>query len=367
MSKNPAGMGAYKKRKDGRYEWSQMIDGKRRYVSACTLKELKQKVNKIADKPINSNKITFKEYADLWLYSRIKPLKEEKTYKNYKYHLESSVYPIIGTKRLQKINAVDVQNVIAEAHEKGRSKESMKHIKSVVISLLRQAKKDKLISDCPHNEDIEIPNTAPIEREAHTPREMAEILNALQNSRWLWSALYALNSGARCSEIVALKWTDIDREGNRIRNYNKKTKKIAYIPLTDEIDRILCEQRNMLLREGLGFSPYVFPNNKGDKTDSSMYSKAISRHAQKVGIKTSPHRFRHTFVYINKNNLTLSELQSVLGHSKSTHTLDIYGKILNENTDKIKSSMENAMKDYMDQMKRVDGKIAKIHEKKTGS
>jgi integrase len=67
----------------------------------------------------------------------------------------------------------------------------------------------------------------------------------------------------------------------------------------------------------------------------------IRRFSQKAGIKASPHCFRHTFVYITREYLSLKELQNALGHDESTTTLDIYGDIINDTTEKVVSTLDS--------------------------
>ena len=47
--KRPNGTGSYRKLKDGRIAWRQMIDGQTRELSAKTPKELQEKIKTIAD------------------------------------------------------------------------------------------------------------------------------------------------------------------------------------------------------------------------------------------------------------------------------------------------------------------------------
>ena len=67
-SKNPNGMGSYRKKGTG-YEWKQMVDGQMRYLSARSLKELQEKVKLISDLPIIKEKYKVHEWFDRWLGS----------------------------------------------------------------------------------------------------------------------------------------------------------------------------------------------------------------------------------------------------------------------------------------------------------
>jgi integrase len=67
---------------------------------------------------------------------------------------------------------------------------------------------------------------------------------------------------------------------------------------------------------------------------------------------------RHTFVYMSKGLMTLSELQEALGHDESTTTLDIYGTMLSD-SGKVASKIDEACNV-------LDKEINKIEEKYEG-
>jgi siderophore synthetase component len=82
MSKqrNPNGSGSYKRRKDGRYQWTRTIDGVPQDLYDISLKALQEKVKKIANLPITPNKLKVAEWFDRWLEIYIKPLKKVATF-----------------------------------------------------------------------------------------------------------------------------------------------------------------------------------------------------------------------------------------------------------------------------------------------
>ena len=359
-TRTPNGTGTYKKRKDGRYEWQKRINGERIYLYAKTPKELKAKVEALGIKTKRMTKLTFQEYANERLQSMRPPILSKDTYNQYSYFYEKFYYPAFGKKAIEKITATDLQNMIIKAYEDGHRGKTLKHARSYALSVLNHAKKDKLINDVPDYNDIKIPTTPPTERKPHTPNEAAQIIKAMSKSRWRFSVEYSLESGSRRSEILSLKWEDVEIENNRIRNYNHKNNKVAYIPLTASILNILNKQRELLLDEGIVNSQYVFCNNKGEHMDPKSYYTTIKRITKRAGINTSPHRFRHTWVYANKGALSIPELQSVLGHSSATQTTDIYGNMLNDKNDELLQKMETAMETFKNKMNASEKKENKI-------
>lgn len=352
MSKqrNPNGMGTYKQRKDGRYEWRQKVDGETRYLSAKSMKELQEKVKMIADLPVIKEKYKVDEWFQKWLETYIKPLKKQATYDQYRIIYNNQIKPVIGSRKLSTLKTYDIQHVIAVMNEKGLATKTMKHAKSIMDIALKKAESEKIIPKNPVV-NIEIPVKQAKPRKTLTLEELSKLFKAMENSRWIWSVKFALVTGLRRGELLALRWTDIDYQNKRITVDESnsltglgdtKNSKIHYVPLSDKAIEYLKMQKEMLEREfnpilyneDLKKSALIFPNESGEMILPGSYYTLIRRFSIKAGIKASPHCFRHTFVYLTRGNIPLKDLQNILGHSESTTTLDIYGNMLNDSNDK---------------------------------
>ncbi|OAA93049.1 tyrosine recombinase XerD [Clostridium coskatii] len=375
MSKqrNPNGMGTFKQRKDGRYEWRQKIDGQERYISAKTMKELREKIKKITDLPIIKNKYKVDDWFQRWLEIYIKPLKKKATYDQYRIIYNTHIKTVLGNRKLSTIKTYDIQSVIAKMNEKKLSTWTMKHARKIMNIAFSKAFEEKIIAENPVK-SIEIPIKQAKPRKTLTIEELQKLFKAMENSRWLWSVKFALVTGLRRGELLALKWSDIDWQNKRI-SINKsnsvtglgdtKSSKIHYVPLSENAIQFLNEQKDMLKKE---FNPIlynedlkgkalIFPSESGKMIRPDSYYTLIRRFSVKAGIKASPHCFRHTFVYLTRGNLSLKDLQNILGHSESTTTLDIYGNMLNDNTKKNIEQIDNVFNT-------VDKEMDKIKEEK---
>lgn len=186
----------------------------------------------------------------------------------------------------------------------------------------------------------------------------------MKNSRWIWSVKFALVTGVRRGELLALKWTDIDWENNRIiideSNSRSglgdtKNSKEHYIPLSSMSKQYLIRQMDMLKDENnpivinddntrkidlKSTDLLVFPTQSGTMIKPNTYYHTIKRLAAKLGLNVHPHCFRHTFVFNMRKKLSLKELQEILGHDESTTTLDIYGDVINDTIDDTASHID---------------------------
>lgn len=355
--KNPNGQGTYIKLKDGRVAWRQMVDGQIREISAKTPKELQEKINRIADLPIVSNKYKVEEWFEKWLEVYIKSLKKAATYEQYEGIYRIHIKPVIGKRKISSIKTYDIQSVIAKMNENGLSSKTMTHAKNIMNGAFKKATEEKIIAINPVV-NIEIPNKMAKPRKTLKFEEINALLKAMENSRWIWSVKFLLVTGIRRGELLALKWSDIDWDNKRIiidkSNSSTglgdtKNSKIHYVPLSMKAVEYLENQKKMLedeynpsiYNDELKKDPLIFPNEYGIMIQPKSYYTLLRRFGIKAGIKVSPHMFRHTFVYLTRGNLSLKDLQNILGHSESTTTLDIYGDILNDTMDKNIEQIDN--------------------------
>jgi integrase len=225
------------------------------------------------------------------------------------------------------------------------------------VAFTKAYKIDKKIQSNPV-QDITIPNKQAKPRKALTLDELSQFLKSIENSRWIWSVKFALITGLRRGELLALRWTDVQWDDNRIvvdkSNSstglgNTKSNKVHYVPLSQTAKTYLINQMDMLKKEDnpvvvnddnsrkytlKGKDLLVFPAFNGKMIKPNTYYQTIVRYAKKSGIKVHPHCFRHTFVFNMRKVLSLKELQEALGHDESTTTLDIYGDMINDTIDK---------------------------------
>jgi integrase len=380
--KNPNGLGSYKLRKDGRYHWTQMIDGEVRDLYAKTLKELKDKVKKISDLPITSNKFTTTEWFEKWLEVYINPLKKIATYNQYKTLFEQHIKTTIGHRKLSGVKPSDIQAVIAKMNERKKASKTMKHVKSIMNIAFSKACDDKLISLNPVIK-IEIPAKQAKPRKVLTIEELMKLYKAMENSRWIWSIRLLLVTGLRRGELLALKWTDIDFSNKRLTVDESnssggvgdtKSAKVHYVPLSDKAISHLNSQKLMLEKEfnpvlhndELKKSLLVFPTENGTMIRPDSYHTMLRRFAEKAGIKASAHCLRHTFVYLSRESMSLKELQAILGHDESTTTLDLYGDILEESMTKTANKIDDIFNKVEKEMEKIEIEKAEKENKPMG-
>lgn len=173
------------------------------------------------------------------------------------------------------------------------------------------------------------------------PDEMRRLIDATaeRHRPLIMTACY---TGMRQSEILGLKWEDIDWQSAKI--YVRRTLQQGkfYEPKTQSSRRTVVVPPVLLealrvhqLRQSveLGQNPFdlVFPNRAGKPMASRNLAQRVFEPAlRSAGLrKVSFHALRHSYV-----SLLLSQGESIkfisrqVGHSSAKMTLDVYGHLL---------------------------------------
>jgi len=345
MKRNPNGIGSYRIRADGRAEYRIMIDGRMRYVTAPDMRTLKVKV-KSGKKRATGD--TLDAWAAKWLES-VKVLRSVASYRQYEQMYRLHIAPHIGSLRIDAIKRSDIQAVINGMVRDKLSSCTMLHARKCLHVMFNAAIRDELIPVNPVQQ-IEIPRTQAKVRKTLTLDEVDKLLAIMATSRWRHAVRFTLNTALRRSELLSLTWDDVDMPGRRMivkgMDAGTKTRQAREIPLSVEAIAALHAQDNMLQAEGIrDWCELVFPSRWGKALLPNYFTVLFMEYAAKAGIHASPHMLRHTFVYLTRDVLTLKELQAILGHDKSTTTLDLYGDMIalsDETGDRIGEAMTRA-------------------------
>ena len=141
-------------------------------------------------------------------------------------------------------------------------------------------------------------------------RALGTALEAAERRGEHWQAISAIRllalTGCRRSEILNLKWSEVDFKGSCLRLGDTKTG-ASIRPLPEPARAILAH----LKRDG----DYVFPGvSRADRSYASVFPKAWRRI---VGPDYSPHGLRHAYASA-AHELGLGELtiKALLGHAR---------------------------------------------------
>ncbi len=143
--------------------------------------------------------------------------------------------------------------------------------------------------------------------------------------------LYA--AGLRVSELVNLKFHDVNTEACFVRVFGKGSKeRIVPIGLyaKEKIDHYIKSARSLLLKNIV--SQYLFVARAGKPMTRQGFWKLLRLYAQKTGInkKITPHTLRHSFAsHLLERGADLRAVQVMLGHVDIS-TTQIYTHVARE-------------------------------------
>ena len=161
-------------------------------------------------------------------------------------------------------------------------------------------------------------------REHLTPQEVEKLIMAASRvgrhgHRDATLILLAYRHGLRVSELVALRWDQVDLGQGLLHVSRLKNGVPSTHPLRGPEIRAL----RRLCRE-YGISPYVFTSERGGAITDSSVRKIIARAGDKArfGFPIHPHMLRHAcgFKLANEGHDTRA-IQHYLGHRNIQHTV----------------------------------------------
>ena len=166
--------------------------------------------------------------------------------------------------------------------------------------------------------------------------EIEQMIDSTKNLNHRIIIMAGYSGGLRVSEIVSLKWNDIDFNRNVIHIKLAKGKKDRIVMLSAKLKHWLDELDPD--KEG-----YVFKTIRGEKYKTRTIQKIMKNAAEKSGIRkrVTPHTLRHSFAtHLLENGTDLRYIRDLLGHSDVRTTL-IYTRVSNKDIMSIKSPMDD--------------------------
>jgi type 1 fimbriae regulatory protein FimB/type 1 fimbriae regulatory protein FimE len=167
-------------------------------------------------------------------------------------------------------------------------------------------------------------NAAYRSREHLTEREVERLVEAAKNNRWghrdSTMVLLAFRHGLRASELVDLRWEQVDLENAILHVRRVKQGTPATHPLTGRELRAL----RRLQREQESKSPFVFVSERGAPFSTRGFQAMVERAAEAAGfdMKIHPHMLRHSCGYkLANDRVDTRTIQSYLGHKSIQHTV----------------------------------------------
>jgi integrase len=217
----PRRSGNIKKKRDGVFIVSIFLgrdtNGKRRYVAKQikgTLKDAQKYLNgALSDRDqgifVEPSSLTVSSFLDKWLEVVARLRVSPRTADGYAGLFERYIREPLGHKRLDKLHPMDIHKVYGEMLARGLSARVVRHTHSALHNALKQACKWGMIARNP-SDLAELPKVPHVERRVLSPDEAADFIKAASMMPHGLIFEFALLTGMRPEEYLALKWSDVD-------------------------------------------------------------------------------------------------------------------------------------------------------------
>ncbi len=148
------------------------------------------------------------------------------------------------------------------------------------------------------------------------------------------------STGIRLSELINIKFKDIDFSKKQLKVLGKRNKE-RIIPLTKELVNSLNNFTEIRNSMSVKNDSYLLLTDKGKKLNPTLVYKTMNKLISDVTSlkKTSPHVLRHTFAtHMLNNGADLNVIKELLGHASLSAT-EVY---THNSIDKLKKVFNNA-------------------------
>lgn len=299
------------KRKTGKNRWrlEYMYEKERysQYISASSPSEANRKLALFVaeiekENYSNQSSITFTNMAQMFLDKYATNNLSDTTVINYKCQLNKYILNEIGTRKLDKLKKLHVQDLANKLYEEyNLSSKTIKNYINLVSSILEKAVEWNYLKENVAK-NITIPknyNKPKKEQEIYNNEEIKLLFKALENEDEPFKTMIYVSfyTGARRGEVLALRWKDIDFENNIINITQNKIRKVNGTMIKETKNK---RSRNFVAPQVLMSKIKEIYNNQ-DKEDlifdyyPATYTKMWQKFIRKNNLKyITLHDLRHT-------------------------------------------------------------------------
>lgn len=275
----------------------------------------------LGEKYVREEDVNFKNYANKWLENHVRVNCASKTYASYESILRIHIFPYFSELNLDDITEEKAGAFMAFL-KKGRGPKGVENIWIVFRSILKKAKKDKLIRFYPL-EDISLPKPDLRQDSFWIKDEVNQFLLSNRHDALYPFYFVAIHTGLRLAELCGLKWDRIDFSNNlitvtRTRDRSSlkdttKTRMKRLVPMTVEVKALML---NLFNRETE--NRFVFLEKDGSEVDYGHFYRKFRKAQEHAKMKNLIrfHDLRHSFASnFMMNGGNVFDLQKILRHT----------------------------------------------------
>ena len=182
--------------------------------------------------------ILLEEFLEFWLEDVMRPKMKNSSYVSYRNSIHRHINPHLGKVKLTKLNRGHIQQLYNK--EMKVSESAVKLVKTVMNTAMGYAVEKKMISVNPA-EGVDLPKQKPKtefrvrhidEQKTLNQEQVDKLIEAAKDTPIYLQVMFAVLMGLRRSEIIAVKYADIDYI-NRTLHVERQ---LGIVPMSDKKD-----------------------------------------------------------------------------------------------------------------------------------
>ncbi len=297
---------------------------------------------------VDPDKITLREYLDLYLKDHAKQNLAATTYQKY-YYASKKVKGVIGDYKIQELRPRHIQRFVNELNENNAERSTISSYIAALKAAFNQAIKWQIVNNNPCC-GVSMPKSTSVKLNILMPNQMQDLLSVSKDHVLYPVILLGLMCGMRRGEILGLTWKDIDLSIGKIYIQNsmvqagediiyKDTKTSSgrrQIDISKKLTNFLIStKQKQLENKSLFGNKYIDNDFVCKRMDGSLFRpdyipKAFKKLLREAGLpEISFHDLRHThasmLLLAGENPKVVQER---LGHSSIQVTLDTYSHLM---------------------------------------
>jgi len=298
---------------------------------------------------VKPSDVTVGDFLERWIQDYARSNLSPRTVEGYDYVIHRHLVPGLGSALLMQLGPEQVQRYYAEKLRSGLSPTTVRHHHMVLHNTLKKAVKWGMLARNPLDA-VTPPKAQPAEMHTLDEDDVRRLLEAARSSPYHALFYTALYRGMRRSELLALRWSDVDldlaqisvnrtlhhlRDGGVVFRPPKTAKSRRTIALPPSAALVLREHQEgqqviwRTFGAELRDSDLVFCQPDGTPLLPNTVTHAWVKLVRSIGLGgVRLHDARHTHASLMlKQGVHPKVVQERLGHSSIQMTLDTYSHV----------------------------------------
>ena len=312
--------------------------------------------------PASSN-ITLERWLDIWMEKDIEPSRADTTINGYDGIIRNHICPALGKVQLSDLTPELINGYyqwLAEA--KALSANTIRKHHILLHTALKSAFRQGVIASNPVQRATP-PRATTAEIPYYTPARLAQLLQAVKGDLLEVPVWLACFLGLRRSEILGLRWRDVDLHsgqlsvrwvrttvGSRVVEKTPKTfescRTLTISALGDLLD-LLRELQAKRTRDGMPCGPddFLLLDAMGQPLHPNLMSTAFATFIRRNDLPPITfHGLRHTFASMaNSARVPMYQISRAMGHSSPAITQRIYTHLFDQTHGEVLAAVAEAI------------------------